>query len=186
MRLRARTNSVRQTSVAKRLNPVTLLPEVPGQIWRSTMLIAVFKRARIFECLFAMVLTGTIAGCGGYGGGSGGGGTGSAPAVVAGLTATPGSAQVSLTWNASSGATGYYIKRSTTSGAETQIAAQAATTYTDSAVTSGTKYFYTVAAYNSYGVSTDSTEVSATPQAPVTPPAVPIGLIATPGDTTVS
>src|SRR5262249_60683429 len=77
-------------------------------------------------------------------------------------------------------------KRSTTSGAETQIAAQAATTYTDSAVTSGTKYFYTVAAYNSYGVSTDSTEVSATPQAPVTPPAVPIGVIATPGDTTVS
>jgi len=82
-----------------------------------------------------------------------------------GLTATAGNAQVGLTWNSSSGATGYYVKRSTTSGTEAQIAAQATTSYTDTAVTNGTKYFYTVAAYNSYGVSADSGEVSATPQA---------------------
>jgi len=82
-----------------------------------------------------------------------------------GLTATAGNAQVGLTWNSSSGATGYYVKRSTTSGTEAQIAAQATTSYTDTAVTNGTKYFYTVAAYNSYGVSADSSEVSATPQA---------------------
>jgi hypothetical protein len=95
-----------------------------------------------------------------------GGGGGSAPSVVTGLTATAGNAQVTLNWNVSTGATGYYVKRSTTSGAETQIAAQAGTTYNDTAVTNGTKYFYVVAAYNSYGTSANSAEVSATPTAP--------------------
>jgi len=104
-------------------------------------------------------------GCGGYGGGGTGGG-GAAPSAPTGLVATPGNATVSLTWTASTGATGYYIKRSTTSGAETQIAAQAGTSYNDTTVTNGTKYFYVVAAYNSYGTSADSAEVSATPTAP--------------------
>src|SRR5215470_13366116 len=145
------------------------------------------KRAQIFDCLIVLALGCTLGGCSSYGGGGGGGGgNGSAPAVVMGLTATAGNAQVGLTWNTSSGATDYYVKRSTTSGTEAQIAAQAGTTYTDTAVTNGTKYFYTVAAYNSYGVSADSSEVSATPQAPMTAPAVPTGLVATPGDTTVS
>jgi len=145
------------------------------------------QRVQIFARLVVLALTCAIAGCGGYGGGSGGGGgTGSAPAVVTGLTPTPGNAQVGLTWNASRGATGYYVKRSTTSGAEAQIGAQAGTSYTDTAVGNGTKYFYTVAAYNSYGVSADSTEVSATPQAPMSAPAVPTGLVATGGDTTAS
>src|SRR5260221_6326069 len=105
--------------------------------------------------------------CGGYGGGGTGGGGGSAPSAPTGLVATPGNATVSLTWTASTGATGYYIKRSTTSGAETQIAAQAGTSYNDTTVTNGTKYFYVVAAYNSYGTSADSAEVNATPVAAV-------------------
>jgi mannan endo-1,4-beta-mannosidase len=100
------------------------------------------------------------------------------------LAATPGNAIVSLTWTASAGATGYYIKRSTTSGAEAQIAAQAGTSYNDTTVTNGTKYFYVVAAYNSYGTSTDSAEVSATPVVP--PLAAPSALTATPGDTQVT
>jgi len=104
--------------------------------------------------------------CGGYRGGGTGGGGGAAPSAPTGLVATPGSATVSLTWTASTGAAGYYIKRSTTSGAETQIAAQAGTSYNDNTVTNGTKYFYVVAAYNSYGTSPDSAEVSATPTAP--------------------
>lgn len=141
------------------------------------------KSVLIFECLIAVSLACAIAGCGGYGGGGGGGGTGSAPAIVTGLTAAPGNAQVSLTWNASSGATGYYVKRSTTSGMEAQIAAQAGTTYTDTAVTNGTKYFYTVSAYNSYGISADSSEVSATPSAPAF--AAPASLAATAGDAQV-
>src|SRR5258708_16690610 len=74
---------------------------------------------------------------------------------------------VTLAWTETTGATGDYIKRSTTSGAETQIAAQAGTSYNDTTVTNGTKYFYVVAAYNSYGTSADSAEVNATPVAAV-------------------
>ncbi len=125
-----------------------------------------------------------VAGCGGYGGGGTGGGGGSAPAAVTGLTANAANAQVNLTWNASSGATGYYVKRSTTSGTEAQIAAQAGTSYADNAVSNGTKYFYTVAAYNSYGTSADSSEVSATPTAPAL--TAPTNLVATSGDSQIA
>ncbi|MFN2513924.1 MAG: hypothetical protein ABR568_21220, partial [Pyrinomonadaceae bacterium] len=38
------------------------------------------------------------------------------PAAPTGLTATAGNAQVALSWTASSGATSYNVKRSTTSG----------------------------------------------------------------------
>jgi fibronectin type 3 domain-containing protein len=138
----------------------------------------------IAHLLLAAGLSCGFAGCGGYGsGGTGGGGGGSVPAVVTGLAATAANAQVNLTWNASGGATGYYVKRSTTSGAETQIAAQAGTAYNDSTVTNGTKYFYVVAAYNTYGASADSNEVSATPVIPSL--AAPAALTATPGDTEV-
>jgi fibronectin type 3 domain-containing protein len=136
---------------------------------------------------FSVLLTSTVAllwltGCGGYGGGGGGG---NPPPVPTGLAASTANAQVTLTWNATSGATGYYVKRSTTSGSETQIAAQSTTAYTDNAVTNGTKYYYVVSAYNSYGQSANSAEVSATPVAPP-PPAPPTGLIATAGDTQVA
>jgi fibronectin type 3 domain-containing protein len=93
-------------------------------------------------------------------------------------------AQVNLTWNASSTATGYYVKRSTTSGAEAQIAAVSTTGYSDNNVTNGTKYYYVVSAYNSYGPSANSAEVNATPVAPP-PPSAPTGLVATAGNTQV-
>jgi Glycoside hydrolase family 44/Fibronectin type III domain len=113
-------------------------------------------------------------GCGGYGGMGGGG---SAPSVPTGLTATASNAQVTLNWTGSSGAAGYYVKRSITSGVETQIAAQSTTTYTDTALTNGTTYYYVVSAYNSYGQSANSAEVSATTTVP--PPGAPLGLTAT-------
>lgn len=130
-------------------------------------------------------------GCAGYApngnGGGNGGGNGSAPPVPTGLTATSASAQVNLSWNASTGATGYYVKRGTTTGGPyTQISAQASTTYADNSVTNGTKYFYVVSSYNSYGQSANSAEVSATPTAPATPPAAPSGLTATAGNARVS
>jgi fibronectin type 3 domain-containing protein len=90
-----------------------------------------------------------------------------APPTPTNLAATAGNVQVALTWSASSGATSYHVKRSTTSGAETQIAAPTATSYTDTSVTNGTKYFYIVSAANSTGESTNSTEVNATPSAPL-------------------
>ena len=125
-----------------------------------------------------------IAGCGAYGGGGNGGG-GSAPAAPTGLNASAANAQVNLTWNSSTGATGYYVKRSTTSGSETQIAAQSTTRYTDNSVTNGTKYYYVVSAYNSYGPSANSAEVNATPVASP-PPSAPTGLMATSGNAQVN
>src|SRR6266852_3131162 len=142
------------------------------------------KFAARFAQLFLLLLSTAaflwLVGCGTYGGGgNGGGGGGSSPAAPTGLAATPADAQVNLTWNASSGATSYYVKRSTTSGSETQIAAQPTTDYTDNAVTNGTKYYYVVSAYNSYGQSANSAEVNATPV--LSAPVAPTSLTATPG-----
>jgi fibronectin type 3 domain-containing protein len=140
-------------------------------------------RANLFSLLLSSAVALLwLAGCGGYGGGggNGGGGGGSAPVAPTGLVATGGNTQVNLTWSASSGATGYYVKRSTSAGNESQIVAQSATSYTDSAVTNGTKYFYVVSAYNSYGASANSAEVSATPAAPA--PSAPTGLSASAGN----
>ncbi|MCX6874394.1 MAG: hypothetical protein NTW21_11405 [Verrucomicrobia bacterium] len=87
------------------------------------------------------------------------------PSVPTGLVATPAPGQVALTWAASTGAAGYNVKRSTTSGAEVQIGTASATTYTDTTVTNGTTYYYMVSATNSNGESANSTEASATPTA---------------------
>lgn len=109
------------------------------------------------------------------------------PAVPTGLAATPGNTQVSLVWNAVTGATGYTLFRSTAQG--TQGAAvmsnQAATSFVNTALTNGTTYFYSVAALNANGTSLASAQVSAKPVAPPAPPA-PTGLTATPGNAEVT
>lgn len=116
-----------------------------------------------------VLLTLFFAACGGgYGGngGGGGGGGGNAPGAPTGLTATAGTQQVVLAWTASSGATSYHVKRATVSGGPyTQVAAPATNGYTDSAVTSGTAYYYVVSALNTYGESANSSQASATPTA---------------------
>jgi len=142
----------------------------------------------ITGCFVCLLLALLEAGCGGYsnGGGNPGGGGSNPPSAPTGLTASAANAQVNLTWNASSGATAYYVKRSTTSGGPyTQIATPTATSYADNSVTNGTKYYYVVSAYNSYGQSADSAEVNATPMAPP-PPAAPAGLQAMAGNMQVS
>ena len=88
------------------------------------------------------------------------------PAAPTGLTAIAGDAQVALSWTASSGATGYHVKRSTTSGGPyTQVAAPTGTTYTDTGLNDGTVYYYVVTAVNAAGESGNSNMVSATPVA---------------------
>src|ERR1700691_2734398 len=109
-----------------------------------------------------------------------------APATPMGVAATAGNAQVSLTWTASVGATSYQVKRSTSSGAEAQISLPTSSSYTDTGLTNGTKYYYVVLAENSGGDSADSAQVSATPTAPSTLPASPTGLNATGGNAQVS
>jgi len=91
------------------------------------------------------------------------------PAAPAGLTATAGNGQVTLWWNASSGATGYSVKRSTVSGSSYTIlvANTAATGYTDGGVTNWIPYYYVVSAINAGGEGTNSIQAAATPQSPV-------------------
>ena len=120
-----------------------------------------------------------------------------APATVpdppTGLTATPGNGQVSLSWSAPSnngGASisGYKVFRGTSAGGEgtTPVGTPAGTTFTDTSLTNGTIYYYTVKAVNSVGDSNASAEASATPVAPATVPDPPTGLTATPGNGQVS
>jgi fibronectin type 3 domain-containing protein len=109
------------------------------------------------------------------------------PAAPTNLTATAGNAVVTLAWSTSTGATRYNVKRATISGGPyTQLAAPTATGYTDSAVTNGTTYYYVVSAVNSSGESANSAQVSATPNAPIVPPAAPTNLTATAGNAVVT
>lgn len=94
------------------------------------------------------------------------------PAAPTGLTATPGFAQVSLSWTASSGATTYSVYRGTTAGAESATAIAtgiSGTSYVNAGLTNGTTYFYKVAAVNSAGIGPQSNEASATPHYTGTP-----------------
>lgn len=87
------------------------------------------------------------------------------PPIPNGLIATSGNDQVTLTWSAVTGATGYNVKRSTTAGGPyTTVASNVyGSPYTDTTVTNGTKYYYVVTALNAGGESGNSNEASATP-----------------------
>ena len=91
--------------------------------------------------------------------------SGVAPAVPANLITTAGNAQVTLTWIASLGATGYTIGRSTTSGGSyTTIATNLpGTSYTDTGLANATTYYYVVSAQNSAGGSANSSQASVVP-----------------------
>jgi hypothetical protein len=95
-------------------------------------------------------------------------GSGTPPPAPTGLTASPGNTQVALSWTASSGATSYTVKRSTTSGSGYVNIASGltSTSFTNTGLTNGTTYFYVVSASNANGESTNSAQVQATPQAP--------------------
>ena len=95
----------------------------------------------------------------------------SAPAAPAGLTATSGNGQVSLSWSASAGATSYNVKSSTVSGGLYTVVATnvAGLSWTATGLTNGTTYYFVVSALNPIGESVNSSQVSATPSAPVPP-----------------
>jgi cellulose 1,4-beta-cellobiosidase len=103
-------------------------------------------------------------------------------APPAGLTATAGDTQVTLSWQASLGANGYHVKRAQIDGGPYEtFACPSATSFTDTGLINGTTYYYTVsAAYtggpDAGGESANSVQASATPQA-AGPPAPPTGLI---------
>lgn len=84
------------------------------------------------------------------------------------LTATAGDSQVTLSWTAVTGVTGYNVKRSTTAGGPyTTIATNVPSiSYLDTTVANGTAYYYVVTAVDGNGnESANSNEASATPAA---------------------
>jgi len=98
--------------------------------------------------------------------------TGGLDAVVPGsatLSATAGDGSVGLSWTAASNADSYVIRRSTIAGGPytTLVNGAVGTSYTDTAVTNGTTYYYVVVGKDSASGLTGaaSAEVSATPQA---------------------
>jgi titin len=101
-----------------------------------------------------------------------------APTAPTNLAATPGNAQVVLSWTASAGATSYQVY-----SGSTLLGTTATTSYTATGLTNGATYSFTVVALNGGGASAASTAVTATPQ-PIAPSA-PTNLVATPGDSQV-
>jgi type II secretory pathway pseudopilin PulG len=112
-----------------------------------------------------------------------------------GVTATPGNAQVSISWtdpssNGASPITSYDVYESTSAGGENDSGTPActasgasATSCNVSGLTNGNTYYFTVEAVNSAGNSSPSTEVSTVPY---TVPGAPTGLTATAGNALVS
>jgi hypothetical protein len=85
---------------------------------------------------------------------------------------------VSLSWNASAGATSYNVKRGTASGGPyTTVSSPTTTSYTDTGLTNGTTYYYVVTAVNSYGESASSSEVSAKPSGQITNVSVTVDVL---------
>src|SRR3989338_2316522 len=109
------------------------------------------------------------------------------PAAPVLNTATPGNAQVSLSWSAVSGASGYKVYRRVVSTAyATATDVGSVTSRTVTGLTNGTLYYFVVAAYNAAGQSVYSNELSAAPVASTSVPAAPVLNTATAGDKQVT
>lgn len=88
------------------------------------------------------------------------------PPAPTGLFAVAGNGQVLLGWNPSSGASGYNVKRATTSGGpyNTTNSVVVSTNYLDLNANNNVTYFYIVTGVNSNGEGAASAEVSVTPR----------------------
>jgi hypothetical protein len=97
------------------------------------------------------------------------------PAVPTNVTATSGNTQVTLAWNAISGASGYNVYRMAGGSAVLQ-SSPSANSYTNSGLTNGTAYTYYVTAFNSSGTSGNSASVTAVPHGPAPAPHAALGI----------
>lgn len=122
----------------------------------------------------------------GTGGGNTGGGGSTIPATPGGLALAADNQQISVSWNASSGATGYKLYRALqANGTPVVLDAGNNTTFVDKGLTNGTVYYYSVSAYSGAGESARSGQISATPSAPLVKPGVPGGVSASAGNSQV-
>jgi autotransporter-associated beta strand protein len=87
------------------------------------------------------------------------------PSIPPNLVAVAGDANVSLSWNAATNATGYNLKRSLTNGGPYAVILTnyVAMAYTNSGLLNGTNYFYVVSSTNISGESANSAQVAARP-----------------------
>jgi len=92
-----------------------------------------------------------------------------------GLVATPGNSQVALSWQPTTGASGYQVQRSLVSGGPYEsLGCPSGAAWTDTGLANGTTYYYAVLAQftggaDAGGASPLSSEVSGTPSCPVPP-----------------
>lgn len=96
------------------------------------------------------------------------------------VSATPADGRVTLSWSALAGASSYKIYRSTTAGGAGATPYQSGltgTSFTDTAVSNGTTYYYQISALKGAKETARSLEMSAKPLAP---PAAPTAFKATP------
>jgi len=95
--------------------------------------------------------------------------SGTVPATPTDVAAAADDGKATISWNAVSGATSYYVYWATTSGVSktsyTGKITGATSPYPHTGLTNGTTYYYVVTAINGYGESSESSQVSATPQA---------------------
>jgi hypothetical protein len=101
------------------------------------------------------------------------------PLPPSGLASVSGNAQVALNWNLTPYATSYTVNRVAGTGGVYQPVASGLTSagYTDTTVTNGMVYDYTVSAVNGNGASANSSPVSAMPWAPVAQISVSNGVL---------
>lgn len=96
----------------------------------------------------------------------------------AGIIASAGDGQVTVSWSAVTGATGYSVYYGTTAGVTTSTGIKIAVATSPQVVnslTNATPYYFVVTAVNANGESSVSSEKSATPSAAPQPPASPNG-----------
>lgn len=114
---------------------------------------------------------------------------GTPPPPPTGVTALPGDALVTISWDPAPGATSYNIYWGITSGVTISSGIPivgASNPHVHSGLMNGTTYYYVVTALNVSGQSAESAEVSATPAPGGTPPSPPTGVVAAAGDTRVT
>ncbi|MFC5471830.1 S-layer homology domain-containing protein [Cohnella suwonensis] len=98
------------------------------------------------------------------------------PSSPTGVTAEAGNGQVTLTWNPVNDATGYKVFQSVTSGSignEVTTVSGSVYSSTVTGLTNGTTYYFAVNAFNADGDSVASSQVSAVPVEPNSPPVTP-------------
>lgn len=109
------------------------------------------------------------------------------PPAPTGFTATSaGSTQINLSWNHSSGATRYNVKRATASGGPYTTIVTGLTsgdTFSSGGLAANTTYYHVVSAVNFGGESANSAPASAKTLTAGAPPAPPTGLTLVPDDT---